>query len=481
MANLYPRGAALKMDMIRSFFTANEPVILFICGQVYFILALSIILRSYSQSRLEMARTLPLLAAFALTQALVKWGSVLIPIQAHNASGQLLLTMRAAQLLLLGLSFTFLLAFGLKIMLPRSWHPQIVRRASLLLYLFWSGAILTAWLLNLAPSHDIILSADVASRYLLALPGGLLAATGLCRQAQSAIGSMKVIAINHFLRAAGIALAISALLDGLIVPSAPFFPAKYLNQETVQDLLGVPTELLLALVGLVLAYSISKALQVFQIETTHWIEEMERAQALAADRERIGRELHDGTIQSIYASGLILEDVRQALESESERARAQLDRAIASLNRAIQDIRSYIFDLRHEGDMEDIEASLARLTKDFRINTLIEVDLCVEGKEQHMIGPERAQNLYQIAREALSNVARHARAQRVDVLLRYGERHLTLRIADDGIGFPTSNPDGTGRGLKNMRERAQLLEGALVVEGTPNEGVTVALTVPYKD
>lgn len=481
MANLCPRGAALKMDLTRSCFTANESIILFICGQVYFILALSIILRSYSQSRLEMARTLPLLAAFALTQALVKWGTVFIPMQALYTSDRLLLTMRAAQLLLLGMSFTFLLAFGLKMMLPRSWHPQIVRRASLLLYLFWSSAVLTAWLLNLAPPNDIILTADVASRYLLALPGGLLAAIGLCRQAQGAIGSMKVTAINHFLRAAGIALAIYALLDGLIVPSAPFFPAKYLNQEAIQKLLGVPAELFLGLVGLVITYSISKALQVFQIETTHWIEEMERAQALAADRERIGRELHDGTIQSIYASGLILEDVRQALDSEPERARAQLDRAIANLNRAIQDIRSYIFDLRHDEEVEDIGASIARLIKDFRINTLIEVDLCVEGKQQHMIGPDRAQDLYQIAREALSNVARHAHAQHVDVLLHYGERHLTLRIADDGVGFPTSSPDGSGRGLKNMRERAQLLEGALVVEGTPKEGVTVALTVPYRD
>ena len=67
------------------------------------------------------------------------------------------------------------------------------------------------------------------------------------------------------------------------------------------------------------------------------------------------------------------------------------------------------------------------------------------------------------------------------VRLRYGERQLTLRIADDGIGFPTSGVNGAGRGLKNMRERAQLLEGALVVEGTPSEGVTVVLTIPTGD
>jgi len=233
-----------------------------------------------------------------------------------------------------------------------------------------------------------------------------------------------------------------------------------------------------ALVGLVLTYSILQALKVFQIETDHWVEQMERTKTLAADRERIGRELHDGTIQSIYAAGLVLEDVRMTMAEEPERAQAQLNRAMASLNRAIQDIRSYIFDLRRGEAVDDLESSLGWLIKDFRVNTLIEVDFNVEGRKQKILEADRAQNLYQIAREALTNIARHAQAHHVDVRLRYGEGQLTLRIADDGVGFPASGINGAGRGLKNMRERAQLVEGALVVESTPNEGVTVVLTMP---
>jgi signal transduction histidine kinase len=469
------------MDVIRDFFTANETVLLFVYGQVYFILALSIILRSYPQSRLEMARILPLLAAFAFTQALVKWGDVFIPIQESYIAPRFIPTMRAFQLFLLGLSFAFLLSFGLLMTSPRAWNPKFVRRLPLWVYLFWAGATFGAWLLDLAPSDDIILTADVIARYLLALPGGLLAARGLQRQAQDVVGSMEAPSIVSFLRAASMALVVYTLLAGLLVPSAPFFPANWLNEEIVRDLLGVPVALLRALVGLALTYSILQALKVFQIETDNWVEEMERAQALAADRERIGRELHDGIIQSIYAAGLILEDVRQAIEGEPERARSQLDRAMTSLNRSIQDIRSYIFDLRRGEALEDIESSITHLIKDFRVNTLVEVDFRVEGKKQKSLEPDQAQNLCQIAREAMTNVARHAQASHVDVLLRYGERQLTLRIADNGVGFPSSGADGAGRGLKNMRERAQLLEGALVVEGSPNEGVTMALTVPYKD
>jgi signal transduction histidine kinase len=336
-------------------------------------------------------------------------------------------------------------------------------------------------LFDLAPTDKIIATADVASRYLFALPGGLLAAVGLRRQALGTIGSMGVPTIISFLRAAGIALAIYAFLTGFLGPPAPFFPARWLNQESIRDLVGVPAALFRALVGLALTYSILQALQVFQVETNHWIEEMERAQALAADRERIGRELHDGTIQSIFAAGLILEDVRLTLEAEPHRAQAQLQRAMTSLNHTIHDIRSYIFDLRRGEAVEDIEESLTRLIKDFRVNTLIDVDFHVEGKQAQSLESDRAQNLYQIAREALTNVARHARASHVDVRLRYGNHQLTLRIADNGIGFPISGVNGAGRGLKNMRERAQLLEGALVVEGTPDEGVTVVLTMPFGD
>lgn len=467
--------------MIRELFTTNEIVLYFVYGQVYFILALSIILRARVQSRLELARTLPLLAAFGLAQALVKWGNVFIPIQATYLPASLDAIMRTLQLFILGLSFMFLFAFGLQLRSPRTWSPRLVNRLPIAVYLAWAGGILVAWLLKLAPSDEIIPIADVFSRYLLALPGGLLAAAGLRRQALGSIGNMGAPTIVTFLRTAGIALAIYAFLAGLLGPPAPFFPAHWLNQEHFRELVGMPVALFRALVGLVLAYSILQALKVFQIETNHWIEAMERAQALAADRERIGRELHDGTIQSIYAAGLVLEDARLSLENEPERARAQLDRAIASLNHTIQDIRSYIFDLRRGEAVEDIESSLSRLIKDFHVNTLIEVDFSVEGKKLHPLEADRAQNLFQIAREALTNVARHAEATHVDVRLRYGERQLTLRIADDGVGFPASGVNGAGRGLKNMRERAQLLEGALVVEGTPSEGVTVVLTIPTGD
>ena len=152
-----------NMDMIRDFFTANETVLFFVYGQVYFILALSITLRSHPPSQLEMARTLPLLAAFGFIQALVKWGDVFIPVQKDYIASRFFPAMQLFQLLLLGLSFAFLLAFGLQMMSSRSWDPHMVRRLPFLIYLFWAGATLAAWLFDLASFDDIILMADAAS------------------------------------------------------------------------------------------------------------------------------------------------------------------------------------------------------------------------------------------------------------------------------------------------------------------------------
>jgi signal transduction histidine kinase len=175
----------------------------------------------------------------------------------------------------------------------------------------------------------------------------------------------------------------------------------------------------------------------------------------------------------------MLEGARYSMESEPESARAQLTRAIESLNQTIKDIRRYIFDLRGELPDDDLEAGLRKILKDFRVNTLLETEFAVEGERARLLGPERRQHVFQIARETLTNVARHAQARRVEMNLRYGANNFELCISDDGIGLATLPIDGSGQGMKNIRERTRLLDGALDMSTTPNEGLTLTLTVPY--
>jgi signal transduction histidine kinase len=119
------------------------------------------------------------------------------------------------------------------------------------------------------------------------------------------------VALSRAFQVASLALVSYAVLGGLVVPPAPFFPASMLNTDMVLNVLGVPVQVLRSVVGLVLVVSIVRGLEVFRMEVDRRMEEMEQAQILMVERERIGRELHDGAIQTVYTAGLITESVQK--------------------------------------------------------------------------------------------------------------------------------------------------------------------------
>ncbi len=456
----------------REVLAAHQLLLPFLQGQAFFVLGLSIVFLARRSARLEVARGLSLLAVFGFCEALVAWS--LAWFVSSSASAPWLAWSR---LLLLGVGYAFLLAFALQTyVLPerRRWEQWAL-----------AGGLLAPWLIGLVTarlvgtsSEQVWLGGEIAARYGLALPGGLVGAWGLRRQTYRTIEAQRLPLVKPHLRVTWFALGAFALFGGLIGPAAPFFPANWLNQEVLLRAAGVPISLFRGLCGVAITYGIVRALSVVLSETELWLENVEQIQALARDRERIGRELHDGIIQSIYAAGLMLEEARHSIPDEPEMACAQLTRAIGSLNQTIQDIRRYIFDLRGGVPDDDIEMGLSKMLKDFRINTLLETEFIVEGERTLVLGAGRRQHIFQIAREALTNVARHAQARRVEVHLRYGVNALQLRISDDGVGL-SALPTSGGQGLRNIRERARLLDGLLDVDTAPNKGMTLILTVPY--
>jgi signal transduction histidine kinase len=471
---------AAMQEALREFFQANEFILYFIYGQVFFVTGLAIALQSRKYSRLKLARSLPYLAAFGLTYGLVEWGHVFIPTQARYLSIPAISIMKLAQLFLLALSFVFLLVFGLRLNAPRPVPHRWAWGIPGLLFGLWSSTLFAAWVFHRGSDEQLLLLGEIALRYFMAFPGGLLAAYGLRRQTLRHIAPLQSPHIVSFLRTAGIALIFYSVLAGLIVPPAGFFPADRLNYALFDLVIGVPSPVFQSICGLILAYAIIRAMEVFDLETDRRLEEMARAQALAADRERIGRELHDGTIQSIYAAGLMLEDVALTLDENPATAKSKVEQVMEALNATIQDIRRYIFDLRDELEDSDLTEGVGKLLQDFRVNTLLAAELTVKGEENPLLSWERRQHCLQIVREALTNVTRHAHASKVEIHLNWTDDSLFLSIADDGIGFDPRIVDGQGQGLRNMRERAQLLGGELGVQGRPGHGAMLTLAVPYE-
>lgn len=208
----------------------------------------------------------------------------------------------------------------------------------------------------------------------------------------------------------------------------------------------------------------------------------ERVQQLAVveERERIGQDLHDGVIQSLYAVGLSLEDVPELMRDDPAEARERVERAIDSLNLTIRDIRNFIFGLRPELlGPADLGGSLAALADEFRLNTLIDLDLVADEEALADLPPEHRVQLLQIAREALSNVARHAKATAVQLVVERDGPDLVLSVVDNGRGFnPDASRPGGHQGLQNMRARAASLGGQLVVDSRPGRGTRIIARVP---
>ena len=213
---------------------------------------------------------------------------------------------------------------------------------------------------------------------------------------------------------------------------------------------------------------------------TRRLEAQRRRLALLEDRERIGMDLHDGAIQALYAIGLSLEALKRMLPRDGD-AVQRLVGNVAQLNTVIQDLRAYILDQRPRGLIaRTLDEGLQELANRLRAGSVTaEVKLAAADAED--LPSEVVAQLLTIAGEAVSNVLRHAGAQRARLeFTRRGDR-LRLLIADDGQGFPEAQGISEGKlGLRNMQARSQLLGGECTIASVPGRGTEVLVEVPLE-
>jgi two-component system, NarL family, sensor histidine kinase NreB len=197
-------------------------------------------------------------------------------------------------------------------------------------------------------------------------------------------------------------------------------------------------------------------------------------EAQELERRRLARELHDETGQALTSILLGLRSLEEFVDGDAERA------AVADIRRlaveTLQDVRRLAVELRPKAlDDFGLEAALERLTETFAEQTGLRVDF-VAGLGEKRVRPEVATALYRIVQEGLTNVAKHAQAHAVSILLTRKNDRVALVIEDDGNGF---DPGGTvdGFGLQGMRERVDLLGGTMRVESREGAGTTVAVEV----
>ncbi|MGN6252326.1 MAG: GAF domain-containing sensor histidine kinase [Marmoricola sp.] len=194
---------------------------------------------------------------------------------------------------------------------------------------------------------------------------------------------------------------------------------------------------------------------------------------VVADRERIARDLHDVVIQRLFATGLQLQVLHRITEDAEvlERVAAATD----ALDTTIRDIRGAIFDLRHAAG-PSLRADVGALVAEYAEPLGHRPQVRIEGPVDSVVPRDLADEVAAVLREALSNIARHARARSATVTVAVRGHRLTLTVADDGVGVPPET--GRRSGLRNLHERAAARGGTLAVTSPDTGGTRLVWDVP---
>jgi signal transduction histidine kinase len=377
---------------------------------------------------------------------------------------------------LLAVSFTCLFEFGIAV-LPSSKRVRGFHWLSMMVFAAWA---FVAFIIFPANPNDLEWrrTTNAFARYLIGFPGGMLAAYGLRAQTLQRIQPLNVPKIVQMFRIAGISLGIYAVVGGLVVPPVDFFPGNFINTDTFTEFFGVPPLVLRSMVGMVIAFTVIRALEVFSLETDRRIEHLEQQQIINAEQERLARDLHDGAIQKVYTAGLLVESAVRLAETESELDK-RLKRAVAAISDAILDLRRNLSELHaHDQTVQlPLPELLQNIVENPNYNTIVNVSIKNDLPDDKSVSAMRSNHIFSIVNEAMANTVRHSKARNVNIETSDLGELLQIQIKDDGIGLSADAKKGYG--LRNMRDRTRLLDGSIEFEN--NKGLVVTMKIPWDD
>jgi PAS domain S-box-containing protein len=198
------------------------------------------------------------------------------------------------------------------------------------------------------------------------------------------------------------------------------------------------------------------------------------------ERRRIAREMHDQFGEQLTALGLRIRSLKDACAGSRE-LMAQIDALEQVAQQIDRDVDHLVWELRPTAlDDLGLRAALANYIQDWSRRASISAELHTTGLTTDRLASEIETTLYRIAQEALNNIAKHARAGHVEIILERRADQVSLIVEDDGVGFDPGGvqADRRGFGLLGMQERAALVGARVEIESAPGEGTTIFVRMP---
>jgi signal transduction histidine kinase len=482
-------------------FTRNIIIVYFFYGLSFFVMGLAVLLEFGHSSKLDFARALRPLIGFGLIHGSHEWFEMFLLIH-DRISG----TLHAAwvlpfRLTALATSFLFLIAFGARLITGVS-KPK--------LYIGLLSTITAIWVIGLlgvifngANSQVRATAADVYTRYALAIPAAALTVWGLVIQRRKFI-QIGMPSIGRDVLLAAIAFGLYGGIGQLFASPSTIFPSAYLNSQVFLQATGFPVQAFRAVVAIMAAVFITRSLRAFEVESNQRIEELRLAQvaeqqrlealkaellhktviAQESERQRIARELHDETGQTLTALGMGLRGISETIASNRNRAIEQATQLEKVAVEGVEELQRMVSGL-HPPQLDDLGllAAIRWYANDVSQHSGMLINITTQGSKPKISADVRAV-LFRIVQEAITNVIRHANATKIDIRLDYSPENIYLRIEDNGLGFNTdavlTKQAGkpTAWGLLGMTERASLVGGTCNILSHPGKGTLIEIHVP---
>ena len=479
----------------------NFIVIFFFYGLAFFSMGFLVMLEGGRASDPGLRKALRPLAAFGLLHAIHEWLEM-FELIAISFGSEIPEWMPAVRLTFLSFSFISLAAFGSFLIAWSETSRKYILIIPVGMEAIWVFGLLT--LGGIYTGRELWATTFNWTRYSLAIPASLLASAGLIVQ-QRAFRRAGMVSFGRDSLYAAIAFAWYGLAGQFFVSRSPLPPSMIVNEDLFLALFGFPVQLFRAISAGVASFFVIRFMRAFQVETDRKIAELQRMQleearrhdalrgelfgrvvaAQEAERQRIARDLHDETGQSLTAIGMGLRGLSTIIQAGNpEKAVGNL-RHLETLNtNALTELQRLISDLRpsHLDDL-GLSAAIRWYTGNLQERTGLNLKVEVSGHENPM-SPAVKTAIFRIVQEALNNVIKHAAASSVNISLAYEHADVRVRIKDDGRGFDVlvqKNQTGSrpSLGLVGMQERASLLNGTFFVASMPDQGTLVEVTVPY--
>ncbi len=459
-------------------------LIYFFYGLAFFSMGLAILLEYSKCSDERLRHALRPLAAFGFIHGVHEWLEMFILSGMINLSAEAAIIFEGLRIFLLAFSFLSLAAFGSSLMAP----DERWRRLSLLLPLVLS-AIWAFGLMILRGNYSqpvIFAVADVWSRYVLAIPAALIASAGLVVQ-QRRFRQAGLARFGRDSLWAAVAFFWYGVIGQTFTRVSPLPPSNIINQMLFLDMFGFPVQLLRAGVAVAAAVFVIRFLRAFEVETQNQIAALQEAQleearrrealrgellrrvveAQEAERQRIARELHDETGQSLTAIGLGLRSISTTMLQDMDKTSTNIKQLQSLAAHSLTELQRLIADLRpsHLDDL-GLVATLRWYAGEVESRTSLKVQFEVTGEARPLPSEVRIA-LFRVAQEAINNTIKHAEARTAQLRLLYQHNEVSVSVEDDGVGFNLQKLEGTSRpswGLIGMRERATLLGGHLDID-----------------